>query len=160
VVAVDPFRSMPHWRNFLNWRSSGVNEPFTKDFMGVYTDLFGMLSGQTNTADQTAAIMRAKARNKSILDFVAGDIATFRTRINSNDRAHMDAYLDSLQSLEQKVTQMPVVPGVCSVTGLTPRVTTMEGMPATIQNDDKSPPGAAAELQKRGELWMDMIATA
>jgi hypothetical protein len=160
VVAVDPFRSMPHWRNFLNWRSSGVNEPFTKDFMAVYTDLFGMLSGQTTTPDQTAAIMRAKARNKSILDFVAGDIATFRTRINSNDKAHMDAYLDSLQSLEQKVTSMPVVPGVCSVTGLTPRVTTMAGMPATIQNDDKSPPGAAAELQKRGELWMDMIATA
>jgi hypothetical protein len=160
VVAVDPFRDMPHWRNFLNWRSSGVNEPFTKDFMAVYTDLFGSLSGQTSTPDQTAAIMRAKARNKSILDFVVSDIATFRGRINSNDKAHMDAYLDSIQSLEQKVTTMPVVPGTCSVTTLMPRVTAMAAMKATIQNDDKSPPGAAAELQKRGELWMDMIATA
>jgi hypothetical protein len=55
---------------------------------------------------------------------------------------------------------MPAVPGVCSIDHLLTRVTTMAGMTATIQNDDKSPPGAAAELQKRGELWMDMIATA
>jgi hypothetical protein len=33
-------------------------------------------------------------------------------------------------------------------------------VPATVQNDDKSPPGVAAEFQARGELWMDMIATA
>ena len=73
--------------------ASGVNEPFVKDFMAVYTDLFGMLTNQPSTADQTAAIMRARARNQSILDFVKGDIATFRTRINSADKAHMDAYL-------------------------------------------------------------------
>ena len=47
--------------------------------------------------------MRARARNQSVLDFVKGDITTFRSRINSNDRAHLDAYLDSLQGVEQKV---------------------------------------------------------
>jgi hypothetical protein len=160
VVAVDPYRDAPHWRNFLNWRASGINEPFTKDFQAVFTDLFGGLTGAAQMPDQTAAIMRARARNQSLLDFVKGDIATFRTRINSNDRAHMDAYLDSLQSVEQKVTQMPVVPGLCSTDMLQPRVTAMAATKATLQNDDKSPPGAAAELQKRGELWMDMIATA
>ena len=159
VVAVDPFRDAPHWRNFLNWRSSGVNEPFTKDFQAVFTDLFGNLTGAAATPDQTAAIMRARARNQSLLDFVKGDLATFKTRINSNDKAHMDAYLDSLQSLEQKVTQMPSVPGVCSTTTVQPRVTTMAGMKADIQNDDKSAAGLAMELQTRGELWMDMIAT-
>jgi hypothetical protein len=160
VVAVDPYRDAPHWRNFLNWRASGVNEPFTKDFQAVFTDLFGNLTGQATTADQTAAIMRARARNQSLLDFVKGDVTTFRSRINSNDKAHLDAYLDSLQSVEQKVTAMPSVPGLCSTDALQPRVTAMAAMKATIQNDDKSPPGAAAELQKRGELWMDMIATA
>jgi hypothetical protein len=159
VVAVDPYRDAPHWRNFLNWRSSGVNEPFTKNFQAVFTDIFGGLTGAAQTTDQTAAIARARARNQSLLDFVKGDIATFRTRINSNDKAHLDAYLDSLQSVEQKVTQMPVVPGICTTDPLMPRVTTMMASKATIQNDDKSPPGAAAELQKRGELWMDMIAT-
>ena len=160
VVAVDPFRDMPHWRNFLNWRSSGVNEPFTKDFMAVYTDLFGMLTGQTTTPDQTAALMRAKARNKSILDFVVGDIATFRSRINANDKAHMDAYLDSIQSLETKVTSLATLPGTCSTTTLQPAVTTMEGVKAPIQNDDKSANGLTMQLQARGRLWMDMISTA
>ena len=160
VVAVDPYRDAPHWRNFLNWRASGVNEPFTKNFQAVFTDIFGGLTGAAQTTDQMAAIARARARNKSLLDLVKGDIATFRTRINSNDKAHLDAYLDSLQSVEQKVTQMPALPGVCSVDPLSSRVTAMAATKATIQNDDKSPPGAAAELQKRGELWMDMIATA
>jgi hypothetical protein len=160
VVAVDPFRSMPHWRNFLNWRSSGVNEPFTKDFMGVFTDLFGNLTGQQATPDQTAAIMRAKARNQTLLDFVKSDISTFRTRINSNDGAHLDAYLDSLASVEQKVTQTLTAPGACSVDQIMPRVATMEATPAPIQNDDKSPNGVVMQLQARGELWMDMIATA
>jgi hypothetical protein len=160
VVGVDPFRTMPHWRNFLNWRSSGVNEPFTKDFNAVYTDLFGGLTGMTTTPDQMAAIARARARNQSLLDFVKGDIATFRTRINSNDRAHMDAYLDSLQGVEQRVTQQVTVPGVCSTSAIQPRVTTMAGMKATIQNDDKSPNGVVMEFQTRGQLWMDMIATA
>jgi hypothetical protein len=160
VIGVDPFRDKPHWRNYLNWSAPQVNAPFRKDFMGVFMDLFGNLTGQTNTADQMAAIMRARARNKSLLDYVVNDVNTFRTRINSNDKAHLDAYLDSLQAVEAKVTAMPAVPGVCSTTALQPRVTTMAGMPATIQNDDKSPPGKAAELQARGELWTDMIATA
>jgi hypothetical protein len=158
VIAVDPYRSAPQWRTFLSWRSSGVNEPFTKDYQAVFTDLFGMLTGQTNSADQLAAIMRAKSRNQSLLDFVKGDIATFRTRINSNDRAHMDAYLDAIQSVEQKVTQTVTVPGTCSTMPLQTRIS---GLPmAPVQNDDKSPDNVASQLQARGELWMDMIASA
>jgi hypothetical protein len=160
VVGVDPFRDKPHWRNYLNWSASQVNAPFTKDFNAVYTQLFGGLTGQTSMPDQMAAIARARARNKSLLDLVKGDINTFSTRINANDKAHLTAYLDSLQAVEQRVTAMPAVPGTCSTTMLQPRVTTMAGMKATIQNDDKSPNGVAKELQARGELWMDMIATA
>ena len=158
-IAVDPFRSMPYWRTFLNWQASGVNEPFTKDFMGVFTDLFGGMTGQTTTAAQQAAIMRTQTRNKSLLDFVTSDIATFRKRINSNDAVHMDAYLASLQSLQQKVSQAAMA-GTCDTSTLMPRVATMEGTAAPIQNDDKSADGLADQLQARGELWMDMISTA
>jgi hypothetical protein len=159
VVAVDPYRDMPHWRTFLSWRASGVNEPFTKDFNGVFTDLFGGLSGQTSSTDQMAAVMRARARNQSLIDLVKGDINTFRTRINSNDRAHLDSYLDSLASVQQKVTQMPVVPGTCSTAPLMPRISSMPAA-GHVQPDDKSPDGLAMQMQTRGELWMDMIATA
>jgi hypothetical protein len=158
VCAVDPYRDQPHWRTFLSWRASGQNEPFTKNFNTSFTDLFGSLSGQQGGADQQAALERARVRNKSLLDYVKNDVATFRTRINSNDKAHLDAYLDSIQGVEQRVTQMPAVPGVCSADPLMTRITGMGTAPK--QNDDKSPAGMKAELQKRGELWMDMIATA
>ena len=158
VVAVDPYRNQPHWRTSVSWRSSGVNEPFTKDYMGTFTDLFGMLTGQAATPDQTAALMRARARNQSLLDFVKGDIATFRSRINSNDAAHMDAYLDAIQSVEQKVTTMATAPGMCSTMPLQARISALPTAP--IQNDDKSPDGLAMQLQTRGQLWMDMISAA
>jgi hypothetical protein len=159
VVAVDPYRDQPHWRTFLSWRARGTNEPFVKDFPSVFTDLFGNLTGQTATADQTAAIMRAGARNKSLLDFVAGDIATFRARINSNDRVHMDAYLDALRSVEQKVTQVIPARGTCSTDPIQTRIMALPAK-APVQNDDKSPDGVADQMRVRGELWMDMIATA
>ena len=158
VVAVDPYRDAPHWRTSLNWSDSGVLAPFQKDHQAVFTDVFGGLTGQTQMPDQMAAMARARARNQTVLDLVRADIATFRSRINSNDKVHLDAYLDSLQSLEQKLTSAAAT-GSCSVATLQPRVMAMAADKAPLQNDDKSPAGAAAELQKRGELWMDMIAT-
>jgi Protein of unknown function (DUF1552) len=159
VVAVDPYRDQPQWRTFLSWRSSGVNEPFTKNHQSAFTDLFGNLTGQTTSAAQMAAIMRAQARNQSLLDFVKGDIATFRSRINSNDKAHMDAYLDAIQTVEQKVTTMSSAPGTCNTASLQ---TSISALPATapVQNDDKSSPGVVDQMQARGQVWMDMIAAA
>ncbi|HVZ74826.1 MAG TPA: DUF1552 domain-containing protein [Polyangia bacterium] len=159
VVAVDPYRDAPQWRTFLSWRSSGVNEPFTKDFSGTFTDLFGGLTGQAQTSDQMAALARARARNQSILDFVKGDISTFRSRINSNDRAHLDTYLDSLASIQQKVTQTTTIPGTCDASPLNTRITSVP--PSNhVQPDDKSPDGLVDQMNTRGQLWMDMIATA
>jgi hypothetical protein len=101
--------------------------------------------------------MRARARNRAITR--PGDINTFRTRINSNDKAQLDAYLDSLKSVEQKVAQSQSAPGACSTDGLKTGIAALPGA-APIQNDDKSPDGVVDQMQKRGELWMDMIATA
>jgi hypothetical protein len=158
VVAVDPYRDQPHWRTYLSWRASGVNEPFVKNYQTVFTDLFGKLTGMTSTPDQVAALARTRARNQSLLDFIKGDVSSFRSRINSNDRAQLDAYLDSLRSVEQKITQVAAAP-TCSTDGLQ---TTISALPARgpLQNDDKSPDGVVEQMQKRGEVWMDLIATA
>ena len=87
------------------------------------------------------------------------DIATFRARINSNDRAHLDSYLDTLQSLEQRVMQNPTLPSACAPGPLLARVAALPAV-APRQVDDKSFGGVVTEMQARGELWMDMIATA
>jgi hypothetical protein len=163
VVAVDPFRAVPQWRTFLSWAATGsspafVNVPFVKDHQATFTDLFGGLTGAGQAADQMAAIARARARNASVLDFVRSDIATFRTRVNSNDGAHLDSYLDALRSLEQRLPQ-PALPAGCPSNDLQARITALPAM-APAQYDDKSAGGVVAEFQTRGELWMDMIATA
>jgi hypothetical protein len=154
VVAVDPYRETPHWKTFLSWSALGVNEPFQKNHQAVFDDLFGGLPGVT-----TEQLARTRARNASLLDFVRSDIATFRTRVNSNDRAHLDSYLDALRSLEQQATQGPTLLPACAPNTLPARIAALPA-PATVQVDDKSPSGSAAEMQTRGELWMDMIATA
>jgi len=155
VVAVDPYRDQPHWRTLLSWRAAGVNEPFVKSHTAVFTDLFGGVAGPA-TADQAAAVERARQRNKSVLDLINRDISAFRTRINSNDRAHLDAYLDSLRTVEQKVLKQTV--GGCDKEPLQARISGITGM--ATQNDDKSATGLAGQLKTRGELHLDMIAAA
>src|SRR5205814_9822285 len=112
-------------------------------------DLFGNLTGASQMPDQAAALARARARNQSLLDFIKSDVGTFRTRVNSNDKVQLDAYLDSLHSVEQKVAQIQNMPS-CSAYGLQ---TAINGLPAKapIQNDDKSPDGVVDQMQKRGE---------
>ena len=127
VVAVDPFRDVPHWRTFLSWSASGVNVPFVKDHQAVFDDLFGNLTGMPQTADQLAALAQVRARNASVLDFVKSDIATFRTRVNSDDRAHLDSYLDAIQSVEQRVTQESMVPAGCALPPLQARIAALPG---------------------------------
>lgn len=158
VVAVDPYRDAPHWRTFLSWRASGVNEPFVKNYQTVFTDLFGNLTGASQMPDQMAALARARARNQSLLDFIKNDVSAFRTRVNTNDKVQLDAYLDSLRSLEQKVAQVQSTAS-CSAD---PLQMAISGLPAKapLQNDDKSPDGLVDQMQKRGEVWMDMVATA
>lgn len=155
VVAVDPYRAQPHWRTLLSWRASEVNEPFVKDHKAVFTDLFGAVAGP-QPAQQQAALDRIRQRNKSVLDLVNRDVATFRTRINSNDRAHLDGYLDSLRTVEQKVVTQTAV--ACERDPLMTRINALTGM--ATQNDDKSATGLAGQLKTRGELHLDMIATA
>jgi hypothetical protein len=143
IVAVDPFRDSPHWRTFLSWSASGVNAPFTKDHQQVFTDLFGGLGGASPSADNLAAFARLRARDAGPLDTFKSDVATrFRARVSSNDRV-----------------QGPAPVPTCTTSDLQARIAALPAM-APKQLDDKSPPGVVAEMQKRGELWMDLIATA
>jgi hypothetical protein len=155
VVAVDPYRESPHWRTLLSWRASGVNEPFVKDHKAVFADVFGGLAANTNT-EQMAVLERTRARNKSVLDLVNKDLATFRTRINSHDRVNLDAYLDSLRTVEEKIGRLAVAS--CDANPLQTRISGLTG--SVTQNDDRSGGGLAAQLKTRGELHMDMIAAA
>ena len=157
-VNPEPNRAEGHWRNALSWRASGEAEPFLTDPTAVFSSLFagGVMPG-TSTPDP--AVERAKARNKSILDFVNDDIQTFRGRINSEDKAHLDLYLDSLRDVEQRVTMSGGAlgggGGICMPDAVKQRIATLPVTPE--QNDDNSPAGLAENLRLNGEMMVDLI---
>jgi hypothetical protein len=157
LVCPEPNRDEGHWRNQLSWRESETPEPFLKDPSAVFSNLFGASAGAPPEPDGAAE--RARARNQSLLDLVKDDIETFRARINSEDKAHLDLYLDSLQDVEKRVTSSGALAGggSCDPTQFATRIA---GLPPTpVQDDDDSPNGLAENLQHNGELLVDLLAT-
>jgi hypothetical protein len=156
-VNPEPNRAEGHWRNALSWRASGEAEPFLTDPTAVYSNLFaGAVMPGTGMPDQ--AVERARARNKSLLDFVNADIQTFRGRINSEDKAHLDLYLDSLREVEQRVTTSGSTSGgggLCMPAPVKDRIALLPTTPG--QRDDNSPAGLAENLRQNGELMVDLI---
>jgi hypothetical protein len=158
-VNPEPNRPEGHWRNALSWRESGVAEPFITDPTKVFSSLFATAPTTAPAAGPDPAIERARARNKSILDFVNDDIQSFRGRINSEDKAHLDLYLDSLKDVETRVTATAASGGgggVCTPDALKTRMGTLPVTPD--QRDDNSPNGLAKNLQANGEMMVDLLA--
>lgn len=162
-ITPEPARHETYWRNALSWRESGVAEPFFTDPTAVFNKLFAGGTPSMDAAMPDQAAERARARNKSILDFVSSDIQTFRGRINSEDKQHLDLYLDSLRDVERRVTADGSVVGggaggVCTPDAVKARIA---GLPVTpVQKDDNSPAGMAENLRANGELMTDLVASA
>jgi hypothetical protein len=159
-VTPEPARKESYWRNALSWRDAQVAEPFITDPTALFTNLFAGGTPDMAAAMPDAAVERARARNKSILDFVNDDINSFRGRINSEDKAHLDLYLDSLRDVEKRVT-MAAGPtggggGVCTPDAVKAGIA---GLPATPeQKDDQSPSGVSRDLAANGDLMVDLLA--
>jgi hypothetical protein len=153
----EPNRDEGHWRNQLSWRESMIPEPFVKDPNAVYSSLFGGAVGIGTEPDE--ALLRARARNQSLLDFVSDDIQTFRGRINAEDKAHLDLYLDSLRDVEQRVAGGSAPGGggggLCTPETVQARIASLPDTPA--QEDDDSPNGLADALRQNGELMIDLL---
>jgi hypothetical protein len=160
-VNPEPNRSSGHWRNALSWRAAEQQEPFLTDPTAVFNSLFASGTPGMPPAMPDQAAERAKARNKSILDFVSADIQSFRGRINSEDKAHLDLYLDSLRDVEKRVTGTGNAVGggggLCTPDAVKSRIATLPMTPE--QKDDQSPAGMAENLQKNGEMMVDLVSS-
>jgi hypothetical protein len=76
---------------------------FDRLFMGV------MPGGPT--AEDPAAVQR-RLEQKSIIDLVRGDLTKLRTKVSSAEHAKIDAHLEGLFAIEQRVTAIPPMPAV------------------------------------------------
>jgi hypothetical protein len=79
--------------------ASGTNLPTTGSPLSAYTTVFGSALPAGMSAAQLLA------RRQSILDLITGEITTLKGTLGNNESAKMDAHLDSIRQLENKLSQ-------------------------------------------------------
>ena len=84
------------YMNTLSWQNDTTPLPMEINPRLVFERLFG--GGTTREARQ------ARIRtDKSLLDFVAGDLQQIETSLGTRDRARLDEYLDHVREIERRV---------------------------------------------------------
>lgn len=116
-----------------SWDATGEAWPAAEDMVAEYNRLFGNLAPTTDPL--AAARTRADLR---VLDFLRGDANRLRSRLAATERVKLDAHLESLHAMEQRLT----------------RVTTCTRPPVPVGRGD------LMEMPLRHELAMNFIATA
>src|SRR5207249_4742125 len=86
------------YTNTIAWRNPTTPLPIENDPRAVFERLFGT-SGST---DQAARLARMK-RDKSILDFVGGEVGVLKHVIGGPDKTKLTEYLDSVRDIERRI---------------------------------------------------------
>jgi hypothetical protein len=105
--------------------ATGGNLPTIGSPLSAYTTVFG---SALPAGMSTSSLL---ARRQSILDLITGEINTLKGSLGSNESAKMDAHLDSIRQLENKLSQSVPAGNGCT-------------KPAT--------PGADGTLQYMGDM--------
>jgi len=86
----------------ISYRGSNQPNPVVVDPQKMYTRIFA-----NNNLSQ-AQLTQLIAERKSVLDFLKSDISSLRTRVNSDDKARLDAHLGGIAGLEQQLANSAV----------------------------------------------------
>lgn len=101
------------YSNTISWRSATQPLPMESNPRAVFERLFGE-GDSTDTAERLARIRQ----NRSLLDYVAGDISRMMNRVPQSDRVKLSEYLDGIRDVERRIQraeeqastkQLPVV---------------------------------------------------
>jgi hypothetical protein len=109
--------------------ANGGNLPTIGSPLSAYTTVFGTVASSspppsstgsggspgTGGSSGTSAALALYNRRKSILDTITGEITTLEGTLGSNEKAKLDAHLDSIRQLENKLQQ--TMPGGGTGTG-------------------------------------------
>jgi Protein of unknown function (DUF1552) len=83
----------------ISWASPTQPLPMVRDPRVVFDQLFGAGA----TAEERAANLRA---DKSILDWVTGQISTLRKEIGASDRQRLNEYLENIREIERRIQRV------------------------------------------------------
>lgn len=109
-----------HSRN-VSWKTPTMPLYKLVDPQEVFDHLLGAGAGQA-----TKAAIERRARHKSVLDAVKDSAGVVRPKLNAHDQQRMDAFLESVRSVERRIDAGPTVVRDCDVpAGPFPRVVGM-----------------------------------
>jgi hypothetical protein len=90
--------------------------------------VFDRLFGVGGASGDPAAAKRDQTR-RSILDFVAEDARSLKTRLGSNDQRKLDEYLTGVREIEQRIARMDKI----ETKGVPPGATRPSGIPRNYE---------------------------
>lgn len=126
-----------------SWRAGKVKNTPETDPYRLYTRLFAGISA---TPGATPAVDPLLARRKSVIDYAIKDITNFSARLGTDDKAKINAHLDSVREIEKQL----MAPSTPVGAGCKPPPNTPTGLNVTQS-------GAYPDVVK---LMMDIIAAA
>jgi len=86
------------YTNTISWRGPTTPNPSEISPRAVFERLFG----DGETTDPKARIARMN-QDRSILDFVRGDVARLTPGLGNRDKSKLDEYLDSIRDIERRI---------------------------------------------------------
>ena len=86
------------YTNTISWRGPTTPNPMEMNPRSVFERLFG--DGDSTDA---ASRMASLKEQRSILDYIAGDIDRMETNLGPRDRSKLSEYLDSIRDVERRI---------------------------------------------------------
>lgn len=124
LSAKNPLNLKVYWSRYdnvgtyqnLSWKKAAFpnrneNDP-RKAYTAVFSDFMPSGGGMENPEMKLAL-----EQKKSVMDFLKEDIASFKTRLTTNDKNRLDVHLDAVREFEKKLETAPATPGAPAGTG-------------------------------------------
>jgi hypothetical protein len=86
------------YTNTISWRTPTTPNPMEINPRAVFERLFG--DGETT---DPAARLKLMKEDRSILDFIRGDVARLQTGLGSRDKSKLDEYLEGIRDIERRI---------------------------------------------------------
>jgi hypothetical protein len=86
------------YTNTISWRTPTVPNPMEVNPRAVFERLFG--DGETTDPKARVKLME---EDRSLLDFVRGDVARLQPTLGSRDKAKLDEYLEGIRDIERRI---------------------------------------------------------
>jgi hypothetical protein len=97
-LGVMNFGGVSHLRHVMSYRGPAEPLPVESDPMAAFDRVFGDF-----VAQDPAVLERIRHERQSVIDFVKADLAAATSRVGTSDLHKLDAHLDAVRSIEQRL---------------------------------------------------------